>query len=61
MSYIELKKRAKIPATEMSSAPFDDNALSFNGEFKAYLYWPLALVLIAISAASYLVGMYFAS
>lgn len=45
----------------MSSAPFDDNALSFNGEFKAYLYWPLALVLIAISAASYLVGMYFAS
>ena len=38
-----------------------ENGTCFDGEFKAYLYWPLAAIMIAISAASYLAGMYFAS
>ncbi len=39
----------------------DDNAACFDSEFKAYLYWPLAIVMVAMSVGSYLVGMYFAS
>ena len=61
MLFIGVTKRAKIPVAELTDASGDDNGGSFDREFKAYLYWPLAAVMIAISTASYLAGMYFAS
>lgn len=60
MPFIALKKRAKTPAANIP-ATFDDNTRCLDGELKAYLYWPLAVVLIAIAASSYLAGMYYAS
>lgn len=61
MLFIGVTKRAKIPPIERPSAMIAENGTCFDGEFKAYLYWPLAAIMIAISAASYLAGMYFAS
>ena len=61
MSYTGLIKRVRNPAATTFNELNDESAFSIDNEFKAYLYWPLAAVLLAISIASYLVGMYFAS
>jgi hypothetical protein len=61
VSYTGLIKRAKNPAADAYNQSDDDNLFGFDSEFKAYLYWPLAVVMVAVSVASYLVGMYFAS
>lgn len=61
MSFIGLIKRAKTPIPGHFTQSSDDSTFCFDREFKAYLYWPLAAVMLAISVASYLVGMYFAS
>jgi hypothetical protein len=61
VSYAGLIKRAKNPAAITYNQSNDESTFSIDNEFKAYLYWPLAAVMLAISIASYLVGMYFAS
>lgn len=61
MSYVGLIKRAKTPTAIAYTQSNDESTFPIDNEFKAYLYWPLAAVMLAMSIASYLVGMYFAS
>ena len=61
MLFLGVTKRAKVSVAEPSSLAREDMGAGFDRNFKAYLYWPLAAIMIALSMASYLAGMYFAS
>lgn len=56
-----MKKRAKNPVAVPFPLSNDEGSFAFDNEFRPYLYWPPAIVMVTLAVTSYLIGMYFAS